>query len=369
MKKTVCILAALAALIWAFGFSAAAAETEEDPFSVYAKVFDSVDGETRDLLKQAGVSETDLSSLLSLSPDSVLSLVAGLFTQSAGAVAALFSSCFIMMVALRLALPFITAESVGELVHTVGALFISFTVVSGAGVAAKACVNALSVMKALMLSLTPVLAAVLTGSGNPAGAVNVQTAVFAFAGGVGVLFADLPVPVSAVGAALSAAAVLNPTGGIERFSALVMKLVSRGMAFVAGIFSAVLALRGAAARAADSVQLKGLRFIVSGSVPVVGSALGDALSALSAGLGTVKNSAAALTVLAVAFAALPALSTALVWKLALWLLGACGELFELKKLPAFMNVFSSVFSVLIAAVTFTACVYVIALSQVIAAGA
>ena len=366
MKK-LCILAALCIALFVFSPRATAAEASDDPFAVYSQVFDAMDSETREMLKSVGVDENDLSSLTGISPDGVFSLIAGLFSQSALKIASLFGICLVMTVALRLALPFFTSDNISELMQTAGTLFIAFTVVSGSAAAANACVTAMNVIKALMLSLTPVLAAVLTFSGNPAGALNVQTMVFAFAEGLGVVFADVLLPLTAVGAALSVAAVLNPTGGVERFAGLVMKLVSRAMAFVSGVFSAVLGLRGAAAGAADSVQMKGLRFLVSGGVPVVGSALGEALSSLSAGLGAIKNSVSVLTVLAVAFAALPSLCSAVMWKLALYALSACAELFELKKLPAFLNAFSSVFSVLIAAVTFSGAVYVIALGLVVAA--
>ena len=105
--------------------------------------------------------------------------------------------------------------------------------------------------------------------------------------------------------------------------------------------------------------------MINGSVPVVGSAIGDALGSLTAGLGLIKNGTAILGVLAVVFINLPSLCSLAVWKLMMYLLSLSAEMFEIKKISGFISVFSSIFNVIIAVMMFNAFLFIIALAIII----
>ncbi len=246
-----------------------------------------------------------------------------------------------------------------------GSLLIVFLLISGSAAVADACVRAVTLTKNLMLGLIPLLGTAVAFVGDPAAAFSAQTLVFSFAEGIGVLFADLIVPLVAVGAAFGAAAAVSPVGGLEKFSSMLNKIVTWGMALVTGVFSSVLGMRGVIAGAADAVNRKGLRFVISGAVPVVGSAVGDALSSLSASLSLIKNSAGVLGIMAAAFINLPAAAGLLVWKLLLSFLSLSAELFEIKKIPGFIGVLTAAFNAVLAVMVFNAVVYVIAMAILI----
>ena len=361
MNKVFRFVLILFVLILAVSFVSvrASAAAAQDPA---AKAYWALDDDTRALMRAAGVDPDDLGALANVTPESLFSVLRELFGIAAAEKARLFGGCLTVILLMRLFSGFMPSSRTEEFAETAGALVIVLIVLSGSAAVAQGCVRAIGLTKDMMLALIPALGAVAAFSGKPVTAMGVQTLVFSYAEGVCVLFSELLTPVTASGAALGCAAAISPLEGIDRFAAALHKLVKWLMALAAGVFSAVLALRGVLGSAADGAAMKGLRFVVSGAVPVVGSALADALSSLTAGLSAVCGSAAAVGVLGTALICLPPLCGTLVWKLALLGVSACAELFGVKKVPQFVAAFVSVFNILSAAVLFNAAVFVIALA-------
>ncbi len=362
-KKTICAAVFLLLCAPLFLLSASAREAAS-PEDYYSQVYAGIDEETRRLLESAGVDGADLYALTSLSPDNLFAVLRELFGTALSEKAKLFGVCFALMIGLRFFLSFLSSKPIRETAEHVGGMAMVFLLVSGAAAVSDGCVQAIRLTKNCMVTLIPVLGTILAFSGNPVSAVTVPAAVFAFAQGVGVVFADLVVPLTAVGAALGSAAALSPMGGLERLAGLLNKGTAWGMGLLAGVFTAVLGVRGVVAGAADGATAKGLRFLIGG-VPVVGSAIADALASLNGSLSLVKNGIAVLGVLCVLFICLPPLASLLVWKGMLHVLHAGAELLEMKRVPPFLNVLQSVFNTLLAVLLFNGFVYVIALAIVV----
>jgi|GEM_PF-1721260 len=365
MKRKATVVLLILIFVSVFSFGAKAESVPKEFENIYGGVFSSIDDETKRLLESAGVSESDLTSLLSLSPGSVINVIKELFGKTMAEKASLFGTCLVLIILIKLFSSFMTSSRLKEAAENIGAVFLVFSLTAYSAAVADSCVRAVSLTKDFMLVLIPVLGAVLAFSGNEISAVSVSTGVFAFAEGISVLFSDMIPPVTAAGAALGAAAALSPVSGMEKFASMLNKALTTVMAFVSGIFAAVLSIKGVIAGAQDSLKLRGLKFIINGSVPVVGSAIGDALGSLTAGFRLIKNSAAVLGVLAAVFINLPALSSLVIWKLMLFLLSLTAEMLEIKKIPGFISVLTSVFSVLIAVIMFNVSVFIIALAIII----
>lgn len=365
MKKVILAIL-LSVFLCPLFFGKVYAESVPNEFNdIYSGVFSSIDGETRTLLESVGVSESDFSSLLNLSPGSLFKLIKELFGKTMGEKASLFGACLMLVILIRLFSSFMSSSHLKDAAENIGAVFLVFTLTVSSSAIADSCVRALSLTKDFLLILIPVLGTILAFSGNELSALSVNTGVFAFAEGISVLFSDIIVPLTVIGAALGAAAAISPVSGIEKFSSLINRLITAVMGFVSGIFAAVLSIRGVIAGAQDTMTLRGLRFMINGSVPVVGSAIGDALGSLTAGIGLIKNGAAILGVLAVVFINLPSLCSLMIWKLMMFLLSLAAEMFEIKKIPAFISVFTSVFNVITAVMLFNAFLFIIALAIII----
>ncbi len=341
-----------------------ASAREAAPEDYYSQAYAAIDEDTRRLLESAGIDGADLYALTSLSPDSLFAVLRELFGAALTEKAKLFGTCFTVMIGLRFFLSFISSKPLKETAEHVGGMALVFLLISGAAAVSDGCVQAIRLTKNCMVTLIPVLGTILAFSGNPVSAVSIPAVVFAFAEGVGVIFADLIVPLTAVGAALGSAAALSPVSGPERLASMLNRATVWIMGLLSGVFAAVLGVRGVVAGAADGATAKGLKFLIGG-VPVVGSALADALASLNGSLSLVKNGISVLGVLCVSFICLPPLASLLVWKGMLHVLHAGADLFEMKRVPPFLSVLQSVFNTLLAVLLFNGFVYVVALAIVV----
>ena len=93
----------------------------------------------------------------------------------------------------------------------------------------------------------------------------------------------------------------NMTGSksLTNLSVMVDRFMRRILGFTLLIFTAVLSLSGFAAGTAENMGIKTARFAVGTFVPVAGGALADSVSAITASMGMIKNSAGIAGIIAI----------------------------------------------------------------------
>ena len=366
MKKTVCILliAAVGTLLFAFRAGAAETATEEDAW--FSELWDSVDADTRDLMEQLGVEGVDAQALLDVSPFSVFSLIGRLARGEAISPLQYGAAAVLTLVVAAFAQTFLPEGSaMRSRCETVGHLCVMFTLLAGAGQAVQESMPAVAATEDFILCLVPVFTGVIGMAGNPSLAVSWGGAVLAFAETVGAFFSKFVPAAGALGAAVCAAANLNAETDFSGAAKLAAKAVTSAMGFAAGIFTAVLAVKDVIAGAADTVGIKGLKFVVGQSVPVVGSAVADALNSVAAGLTLLRNTAGAFAVLALFLIDLVPVLRLILWKLAFRLIAAAAGVLGAKRAAELTEGLNSLLSVILAAVCFNSVVFIIAVALVI----
>ena len=322
------------------------------------RVWDSIDSETAELLEEIGIANAGEEELLALSPEKVLSSLFGIFRLSFND---MLKSCLSVVVILLITALFSAAGQgkTAEAAANTGILASVFVIVAVNAEIFTDCRAAIELTKDMMLSLIPVFTGIVAFSGNPACAASFNTVVFAFAQTVSVSFSNVLPAVSVIGTSLGAASAIAPFDRYGGLCKLLSKAVNTAAAFVSGIFVAVLSVRGVIAGAADTVTVKGLRFLIGNAVPVVGSAVGDALNSVTAGLGLLKNSLLVLGAAAVALISLPPLLKLAVWSFMLYFISVIAEMLSLPRITELISAVKSVVSVLTAVTVFNAFVYII----------
>ncbi len=338
----------------------AAGSTQEEIW--YADVWDAIDGQTRDLLSDIGITPSVADTLADVNAKNVFSVITRIFK---GQTAQPLSAAFIVLavlVAVAFFSSFLGDGKLKELTGNAGTLSIVFLLMGLISPMISSCVSAIELSKDFMLSLIPVLTAVVAFSGNPALALSFNTVVFSFAQSISVLYANLIPSFAAVGCAFSASTAINPMMKLSKLSQLVFKAATFIMSFISGIFVAVLSVRGVIAGAADTVTIRGLRFLIGSSVPVVGSAIADALNSVVAGVGLIKNTIGVIGIAATLFINLPVLCEIIVWKTALYILGIFCDILSEDNISSFLSTLNSVFSVLTAVICFNMFVFIISIA-------
>lgn len=368
--KALFCAAVLPAAFAAFAVSAGAQETASvsDPANAYfAEAWNALDDETAALLESLGISPDEIGSLFRLRPADVFDTVRRLFSSYVCEIRGDLAAAFVLLAAGGIGLSVIDPGPNREFASVVSAAAVAFLFTAASAQVADRCVAAVTLTADFVKGLLPVYAGVVAFSGDPGMALEVQSLAFAYAEFVCAGFSAAVPAFAAFSTALSAAAALRPGDWPDTLPGLVQKAVRLGMGFFAGVFSAVLSVRGLLAEAADTVTVRGARFLVGSAVPVVGSAVGEALAAVQAGLSMAKTGVGILGVLAVALIALPALCALALWRAALFAAGAAAQLFGDMRSERYAKSLGELFGTLAAALVFNCVVYVAALGLVLRA--
>ena len=148
-----------------------------------------------------------------------------------------------------------------------------------------------------------------------------------------------------------ALSIVNAATPVLRLAALigaVKKLMTGALLLIMVIFVGLLSLQTLVASSTDSLSMRTSKYIVSSSIPIVGSAVGEAYSSVVAGIGVIRSSTGAFGVICVAFISLPVLISAFAMYTAVKSAGFVAEIFGVDELKSLFNDISSVLSIALA---------------------
>lgn len=364
MKKIIALCVLCVIFTAVFSVPALAASNQEEAW--YGELWNSIDDDTAKSLEKLGFDEISVQNFLEISPQKVFELIIDIARGGVFAPLRSMAAILIILIALSLVLTFLPENSaLAAPVETAGAALAMFYVIRAGGGIVTSCLSALELTRNFMLTLIPVFAGVIAFSGNPTLAVSFNSVVFSFAQGVSLLFSRSMPSIAAIGSGIAAACSLNPLMKLDGAAKIFSKAAVLIMGFIAGIFVAVMSVRGVIAGAADTVSIKGLRFIIGNAVPVVGSAIGEALNSIAAGLGLIKHSMGMLGIIALIIINLPALIELILWRLCMYVIGVAAELLGKSAVKSLAEALGAMFSVIFAAMCFNMFVFVISIAIIL----
>ena len=134
------------------------------------------------------------------------------------------------------------------------------------------------------------------------------------------------------------------------------------------MLSAVLAFQGIISKSADSLAIKGIKFAVGSFIPIVGSAVNEALSTIAGGIGAIKAATGVVGAVAVCLlAALPIIKL-LLHKLFLELLSVCSGILGLGPEGKLISEMASFLGYTAAVMAISSVFFVLSLSLMAASG-
>ena len=182
-----------------------------------------------------------------------------------------------------------------------------------------------------LVSFVPVFSGVVASCGQPTQAMVYSGMFLTMANFSAQVICAAALPVLQVYLALNTAGGLCGIGGVADGCELLAKAVKWLLGLVSVLFGAVLGLQSVLAQNADTLAMKTGKFLISSSIPVVGSVASDAMGSVLSGLRVLKGSLgfAAIAVLAIDF--LPVLVQSAFYYLAYQLGGAVSKAFGLNR--------------------------------------
>ena len=163
----------------------------------------------------------------------------------------------------------------------------------------------------------PVFIGILLANGQTASAAGYSSFLFGAVELTTICVGELIIPMLKIFLALSCVCSISPCVKIDAFIGFFEKNAKWLLGFFAVILSGILGVSGVISASADNLSARTAKFIISGSVPIVGGAVSDAYLSIKGGITLLRNSVGAFGIIAVAYIYLPLIIRTLLWNLVL----------------------------------------------------
>ncbi|MGX8701445.1 stage III sporulation protein AE [Caproiciproducens sp.] len=371
MKKIVC-LAVLLLLVTAFSMPVHAASKQDDYYSRQlqesgaADLADKLPNDTRKALEEMGIEDTNWENITSITPkslfDQILSVVAGKTGEPFRAAVSVIAVMLLCALLNGMKLSF-GEKSLGGVIGMVSTLCICVIVVNPIVSCISSAAAVIKTAAGFLLACVPVLAGIMIVAGQPAAAGSYNLLMMAAGNVISLLSSNILVPMMNIFLALSIVSAISPNINLNGLCEAFSKAVKWIMGFCMTIFTGLLTMHGIVATALDTTGTRAARFVVSSFVPVVGSALGEALHTINGCVKMLKSGVSAFGLLAGLFVFLPILIECLVWLLTLQICIGIGDIFELKEISSLLKASGDVIETLISIIL--CCMMILMVSTVI----
>lgn len=149
--------------------------------------------------------------------------------------------------------------------------------------------DSIAQMQRQMQIVSPMLLTLMAASGGAVSAGVFRPAVAFLSNGICELFTAIVLPTSVVVIALTFAGNLSPDVRCEKLGALFKSVNKWLIGLTLGLFTLFLTVQGIAASQYDGISLRTIKYLVSGSVPIVGGFLSGGVDLVLAGSSLIKS--------------------------------------------------------------------------------
>lgn len=198
-----------------------------------------------------------------------------------------------------------------------------------------------------MLAFVPVYVGIISGTGKPISAVTYQLSLVSIVQIISRIATVVLVPLLAIYLAFCLIGSTSSQINVQGIAKGVKTTVTVVLSFLLTIFVGLLAIQGVVSTSADTLALKTTKFALSTFLPVVGSAISEALNSMQGCMGLMKSTVGGFSIFVLAAAFLPNMITIILMQLSLSISASISDMLETDKISALMRAAGSVMSILL----------------------
>lgn len=210
-----------------------------------------------------------------------------------------------------------------------------------------------------MLAFVPVFVAVSIMSGGVFSAGVYNTITLAAAEMMVQAVRSILMPLLAMNAALSITGSVFPKATLDSIVNLIKKVITWGLTVSVTLFTGFVSLRTTLGGAADSFTSKTAKFVISGFVPVIGSAVSDAYTTVKGSFGVMKCTAGTAGTVAIVLLLLPPVLEVMAFRLVMWIGAASAEMFSVKPVEKLLKSLDSGLAIILSVLVCFAMLFII----------
>ena len=313
MKRIIIFIVA----ILMFTFPVFADETDEVYDELYrgseiAELEGRIDSKARDMLGDLGLDLSDYNSFLNIDADSYINVVLS-FIKS-GLKKPFSATAFGGMLGSKL--------QVSDTYNYICTLSLLAVVLTPLMNTISAGVSAIKSVGVFMLSFVPIYSGLIIASGGVATGTIYQSVMLIFCELITEGLAFIISPLISAYVCIGVASSVSSIDGAYMIALRIKSVANWLIGFIMTLFSGFLSIQSIVSRAADSITIKAARFFVGSFVPVVGTALGEALTTVTAGVGLLKATAMSWCIVVLVIILLPLVVELLLWRVVMFILSS-----------------------------------------------
>ncbi len=188
-------------------------------------------------------------------------------------------------------------SSMSDIIHFVAYVSVGAVVLAVLTNILQTAFSAIADMQRQMQIVYPILLTLMAASGGAVSAGVFRPAVAFLSSGICELFTAVVLPTSVVVVALTFAGNLSPDVRCEKLGGLFKSVNKWLIGLTLGLFTLFLTVQGIASAQYDGLSLRAVKYLVSGSVPIVGGFLSGGVDLVLAGSSLIKNALGSFSVL------------------------------------------------------------------------
>ncbi len=344
-------------------------------FSVYAqdyeteKIWDATDTQTREYLLELGIDEIEFEKIFNLSPTRVIGFLFELCFEKGIALSHKIILIIVTLIVTAIGVSFLQRNAkTEELIYYICALSVMTVVVIPVCRIMVDTSAAIKTSAVFVNAYLPVMTAVIIASKNPALAVTYNSFSIFLSSLIANVGDRLFVP------SISALLSFNfmSSFSFENYRDRIIKTIRRMLviiiSFLSTIYTGLLTTQSILATSSDSLALKGIRFISGAFVPVVGGAVGDAISSVFSSFAIMKNTLGVFVIIVIILINLPVIIELLIWYFSLGLCSMVSSLLHLDKITDVIDGLNTIISIMNITLFFVTFVLVISTGVIIMMG-
>ena len=325
-------------------------------------LFDSLDDETKELLRGLGVDGGQVTG--GLSGEGIFGMVSTLLRDKLSAPLKALAAILGVAALCRLADGISEGEGIAPLVGAAACGLILSAPVLGL---LTGCQRVAGAASAFLTAAVPVYAGLLVAGGNLATGGGYSFLTMLAGAAVPVLAGGVFLPLLQIYLGLSVAGAVSGTelGGLAE---ALYRLGKWALTVLVTLFAAILSVQTAVNAQVDAAAGKAAKLALSAGVPIVGGALGDAVAAIQNSVHIVKSGTGAFGILAAMCIFAPAMAECALWAGVCMIGKGFGELFRVRAISALMEAAVSTVKMVLALLGSICAVCVASAAAVLLAG-
>lgn len=326
IPKYILLVALIGVLFFASVVPACAAESDlTEAEAVYSELYDALDDQTEEALEEIGIASGSYEELSSLSPRKVVTAILDILNGKAAQPLRCIGFVCAFLVLGAAADGFLEKK---ETIRTVFSLFcilwIVLTVLQPITDSIAQALSAVELGANFLLAYIPAFAGVIAMSGKPLLSAAYSSVMLGLSNLLSFINSKALLPLVQAFFMLHIVSSLHEKYNFDAIAAFLKRTVCIVLGFGSTIFTGLLSIKGALAASGDSVSVRGVKMLVSGTLPVVGSTLSEAYTSVLGSMGLIQNAVGIFGIVVIVLMHLPVILELLLWYLALMFAAAIG---------------------------------------------